>query len=84
MNGDVPLPLEEMPLEIRKHLSVCDCSCDHMGFGNYQVSFISNFLHKKTATQSECYQGIVYHSDSDTDSIIYLATDNGNTKTPFL
>ncbi|XP_037068767.1 putative dipeptidase NECHADRAFT_87110 [Pollicipes pollicipes] len=36
MNGDVPIPLEEMPLEIRKHLSVCDCSCDHMGFGNYQ------------------------------------------------
>ena len=47
MNGDVPLPLEEMPLEIRKHLSVCDCSCDHMGFGNYQVSLASTFLYRK-------------------------------------
>ena len=31
--------LEDLPRDIKEHILKCKCSCDHMGYGNYSVSF---------------------------------------------
>ncbi|CAL4126405.1 unnamed protein product, partial [Meganyctiphanes norvegica] len=33
-----PLLPHQIPQELEEHLRTCRCTCDHMGYGNYEIS----------------------------------------------
>ena len=37
-HGPLDPLLPEIPQELKEHLRTCRCTCDHMGYGNYQIT----------------------------------------------